>query len=642
VKTAIFASTLMIGLAGSAQAQFSSPNGLPTKAQPQVKQVTAPGAVNVQQPGGTVFGGGDDCASATPIVGQGTFGYDNTGATTGTDGQTESLCFFFGSSAVDNDVWFEWTADADGVATVSTCNGTTDDSKLAAYPSGTCGSVGSAIACNDDSCGLQSTIQFSVTNGSSYLIQVGNFPGVIPSVPGSFDILIAGVSGNDNCANPDMLMGQGSFAYDNTSASTGGEGQTESLCFAFGSSAIDNDIWYTWTADADGIAIIDTCGSVLDTKLAAYPGSASCPAPGTSLACNDDACGLQSTISFDVTAGTAYTLQVGNFPGTGGGPGTLNITIGDAPDCYTADDGVTENSIGLTAGGEVAWLQAFDAIGGSDVITEISTAYGSAAFGGLSPGLPGRLLIYDGSDDADPSNYTLIWDSATTGSNEDTDFLNATPVPNIAVSGRFFIGASLDNVPGEFPAPLDQTFAGGGNAWIVGSTLGAGSLDINNLGLNDVPPLDVDGLFPGNWLLRAVGNNCGSGGLGTNYCSASANSVSPDGSTISAAGSASITDGDLTLSASNAPSQPAIFYFGPNQVDIPFGCGRRCVGGSVVRMDVVFGSGGTFEYAVTPTFFGVFTATSTNFQCWYRDPANLNSCGGTFNLSDGIEIVFTP
>ena len=57
--------------------------------------------------------GSDACATASPISGQGSFGYDNTAATTGTDGQTEALCYQFGSSVVENDIWFSWTSDCD-------------------------------------------------------------------------------------------------------------------------------------------------------------------------------------------------------------------------------------------------------------------------------------------------------------------------------------------------------------------------------------------------------------------------------------------------------------------------------------------------------------------------------------------------
>ena len=85
--------------------------------------------------------GSDDCSTPTPIAGQGTFPYDNTLATTGLEGQSEIFCYAFATSAIDNDVWFDWTSDIDGTVNLTTCSLTSDDTKLAVYPSGACPAV---------------------------------------------------------------------------------------------------------------------------------------------------------------------------------------------------------------------------------------------------------------------------------------------------------------------------------------------------------------------------------------------------------------------------------------------------------------------------------------------------------------------
>ncbi|MFT4541154.1 MAG: hypothetical protein ACI835_003615, partial [Planctomycetota bacterium] len=59
---------------------------------------------------------------------------------------------------------------------------------------------------------------------------------------------------------------------------------------------------------------------------------------------------------------------------------------------------------------------------------------------------------------------------------------------------------------------------------------------------------------------------------------------------------------------------------------------------TVVRMPVVVGSGGTFEYQIDMVGNGL-AAGVHNFQCWYRDPAGA---GQFFNLSDGLEIILIP
>ena len=120
--------------------------------------------------------GADSCAAATPIAGTGTFAFDNTSATT--DGVLDALCAFAGSSQIEHDVWFRWTATIGTRATFSTCGGTGVDTRLAVYEGGSCG--GTMLACNDDTCGLQSTVQIPLVAGQEYLVRVGTYPGATP------------------------------------------------------------------------------------------------------------------------------------------------------------------------------------------------------------------------------------------------------------------------------------------------------------------------------------------------------------------------------------------------------------------------------------------------------------------------------
>ena len=581
----------------------------------------------------------DDCSAPDVIAGQGSFPFSNFLATTGAQGQLESNCYFFGSTIVDNDVWFQWTANMTGVATVSTCN-TFIDTKLVAWPNSGCPLDGTSLGCNDDSCGLQSRLQFAVTNGSTYLLQVGTFPG---ASGGSdlMDISIGVPPPNDDCSSPLLIAGQNTFAYDNGLATTGVDGQNESLCYAFGSTTVDNDVWYEWTADGDGIAIMSTCGNFVDTKLAAYP-AGGCPTLGSAVACNDDACGLQSTIAFNVTNGASYLLQVGNFPGAAGGPGTFDITIVVPPSGYAYDLGVSNNSLGLTAGGGIGWLHGFDS-GGTDIITQVSSAYGTPLFPGLPVGQPATVCIWDDpTNDFNPSDATLLYSAPIVTANEDTDVFNAYPIPSVGVTGVFFVGIVCQNAVGTYPAPMDGTFPSLSRAWIVGQTTGSGgfaAFDYNNLALNDVPVQDMDSIgFPSVFLLRAEGSGAT---IGTNYCTAAANSVDAGGAIISGIGSSSLSAATLELVATPAPNQPAIFYYGPNQLNLAFGNGFRCIGGFVVRMPVVNGAGNEIHHVVDFVANGTNFANlgTVNFQCWYRDPAGG---GAFFNLSNGLEIVFQP
>jgi len=141
------------------------------------------------------------------------------------------------------------------------------------------------------------------------------------------------VGGADTCTTPDVIAGLGPHAWDTTTSTTGFEGQNESLCLYVGTTAIDNDVWFSWTSPSSGTASLDICtsgGTALDTKVAVYNGSG-CPT-GAAIGCNDDACvGLQSIVTFPVTSGNTYSIQLGSYPGAGTGTGTFTISISPAP-----------------------------------------------------------------------------------------------------------------------------------------------------------------------------------------------------------------------------------------------------------------------------------------------------------------------
>ena len=140
--------------------------------------------------------------------------------------------------------------------------------------------------------------------------------------------LVAAAQGTDSCTAPTAIAGAGSFAFNNTSATTGTQGQANTACDFFSSTAITNDVWFVWTAPTTDTYEMSTCGTTgVDTKLAAYAGTA-CPG-GAPLACADDSCSsFQTTISFAATAGSTYVLQLGTYPfGAAGGTGTFSMSV---------------------------------------------------------------------------------------------------------------------------------------------------------------------------------------------------------------------------------------------------------------------------------------------------------------------------
>ncbi len=262
-------------------------------------------------------GNADDCSAAKAITGAGPFAFDNTAATTGP--QQGLGC---GTGTCNNDVWFQWTANASGTCIFTLCGGGAAHDTLIAVYSGAGCPGGGALICNDDSCGLISQVSFPVTAGSVYMLQIGSYSAAGFGT-GTFTMTIPPPVTNDDCTSPITWTGTGSFPFNQLGATTGVQGQANANCLFFGSTTIDNDVWYTWTAPASGCTIIDTCGSTVDTKIAVYQGSG-CPS-GSSIACNDDSCGLQSKVSFQATSGQTYTIQLGTFPGALGGTGSANI-----------------------------------------------------------------------------------------------------------------------------------------------------------------------------------------------------------------------------------------------------------------------------------------------------------------------------
>ncbi|MEK6702391.1 MAG: hypothetical protein AABZ53_09020 [Planctomycetota bacterium] len=142
---------------------------------------------------------------------------------------------------------------------------------------------------------------------------------VTPSADGQFHPF------NDFCANAPSI-GEGTLAFSNVNATT--DGPTESGCVISGDTQLGSDIWYRYNPGCAGAVTITTCGSAFDTKIAVYNG---CPVgPDSAIICNDDsaACGagsLQSSMTFNATAGASYMVRVGGFNGATG-TGTMSIT----------------------------------------------------------------------------------------------------------------------------------------------------------------------------------------------------------------------------------------------------------------------------------------------------------------------------
>ncbi|MGE3108205.1 MAG: hypothetical protein AB7G11_07590 [Phycisphaerales bacterium] len=131
----------------------------------------------------------------------------------------------------------------------------------------------------------------------------------------------------------------GSFAFNNADANT--DGFPDPLCLSFGNDQINNDLWYRYIhAFAPGTVTVDTCGSSFDTFAAVYQSSCNF---GGAIACNDNACGLQSSLSFNALPGQQYLVRVGSFlPGVGG-EGVVSISPLVASTCADTGGDIVES-----------------------------------------------------------------------------------------------------------------------------------------------------------------------------------------------------------------------------------------------------------------------------------------------------------
>lgn len=815
MKAMILAGVGLAALAGTTSAQQLRP-GLDT---PTIKPTTPPKPAkpdtglrirSAPTSNTSALAPNDNCATPDNLVGPGPYPFDTTGATTGAQGQAEGICLFFGSMAIINDIWLTWTAPATGVTTVSLCpgSGTIVDSKFAVYAGAGCPGAG-ALACNDDSCGLISQLTFNATMGNVYTIQIGNYGGTPVGTPGTGTLTITppgGGGGNDNCATPTALVGPGPYPATNVGSTTGAEGQAEAICNFFGSPAIANDVWYTWVAPASGLTVVSLCpgpGSISDPKLAAYNGSG-CPAgaaiacnddqcgltseisfnavasqtytfqlgnyplggasPGTAtftitqpppggpgegcgnpfnivgfgsfpfdntaattdtqfgctmerdfwylwnapvsgsicintcgqtgidskiavyngatcgspiLACVDDACGLQTVISFAATSGNDYLIQLGSFPGSGGGPGTFTI---QAPATYTGcryDDGSSEDAVGgnLGVGSGVLWIHGFGQAGDSTVVSSVSSAYGTPVFPGSAPpnGTPVLAGIWnDPTNDYDPSDCVLLATAPGTVQNVDTDILSQIDFnPPVVTSGVYFVGVGLQlQSSPSFMAPVDTScVSSGGRAWIVGTTNGT-PVNYNNLAANGIPPIDEDDILPGVWLLRAdctaknsvtpfcFGDGtgfpcpCGNNGSAGRGCE---NSAATGGGLLSGAGNASVSADTLVITASSLRPSALGVLFQSSAADggHAFGDGVSCLQGTLKRLYkksavagvIVMPSGLDLSVSAASAAKGdpLSAGSLRNLGLAYRDPAAFcNPPPATFNGTNMLRVVWGP
>lgn len=137
------------------------------------------------------------------------------------------------------------------------------------------------------------------------------------------------------------------------------------------------------------------------------------------------------------------------------------------------------------------------------------------------------------------------------------------------------------------------------------------------------------------------------------YCSTAPNSAGP-GAVLEALGDPDISDNDFRIRATGGvPGNFGLVFYGPSQLQAPFGDGFRCVGGLTHRVNppVQANASGILlkpiSFTSGPAAMGpgqITDGSTWNFQLWYRDPIGPGGPGGPggngFNLSDALSVTF--
>jgi uncharacterized repeat protein (TIGR03803 family) len=207
-------------------------------------------------------------------------------------------------------VWFTWTAPASGRFAFNTL-GSSFDTLLAVYTGPRVNAL-TVVGSNDDyGFGFTSEVSFLASGGTTYHVAVDGYDGETGTVVLNW-APDAPPPANDDFANAQIISGFSGSTNANNSGATLETGEPNHAAAPGGRS-----VWFRWTAPATRQVSFSTAGSAIDTLLAVYSGTSVNAL--TELATNDDSDGnFTSTVSFQATNGTTYSLAINGYGGHAG------------------------------------------------------------------------------------------------------------------------------------------------------------------------------------------------------------------------------------------------------------------------------------------------------------------------------------
>ena len=559
----------------------------------------------------------DECSTAANLPLGVATPFSNIGATTSAPAWP---CASGGS-----DIWFSINATMAGALVVDTC-GSAYDTAIEVF-SGTCAGL-VPLGCNDDACGLQSQLAVSVTPGTYYL-RIGGFVG--SQGTGSVIASVLPPVANDECSTAIAVLVNTPVGFDNLSATTG----SELFPCGFGGVPGGNDIWFRYTATSNEDIIASLCGSSFDTIIQAWSGTCGSL---MSVGCNDDSCGLQSSVQFSGTTGQTYYIQVGGW-NNAVGVGTLTVVETTPPP--PCNGGIA--TLPYTGGnfGDLGGALYFDL-----------TVSAAVSLGGMrtnftaGAGTPVGISVYTA-----PMTYVGNEGNIAAWTLVAMDNGAALAAGEFAPTSITFASA-LNLSPGTYgialvASPTTAHSYTNGDGTNQNFTSGVFSI---SAGAATNVPFTLPIFTPRVW----NGQFCegGAGAPGTNYCTANPNSTGQTG-LMSGSGSASVAANNLTIEASRLPNNAfAYFLTSATQAVTPNpggSLGILCLGGQIGRYTgpgQIQNSGGTGSVSLllnlnqipTPTgFVQAVVGQTRSFQCWHRDSV---AGAAVSNFTDGYAVTF--
>lgn len=188
-------------------------------------------------------------------------------------------------------------------------------------------------------------------------------------------------------------------------------------------------------------------------------------------------------------------------------------SVANATVIYSHRNGVFTDhvDVGLGAPLDLWWANEFNAQPGGQLIGEVSIGFGQ----GFVAGTPVSVLVYEDLDDnGRPDNLSLVgrYDSTIQVVNTANGgtFLQTFDIPDVAVSGNFFVGALVLNAPStayirsEITSPQHRS-------WVAYNETTLGVLDPANLAGIEQMPIHIEQLTASpntpqiDWVIEATG-----------------------------------------------------------------------------------------------------------------------------------------